>query len=143
MKLMEIHGNSALSLKQRVEVQRLPQGQGVSSRQLAARYRVNLSTIRRWIHRKAPLDVASGPHHPRPRLTPEQRAAIRRYREENPRAGARTIAAVLTKEYGPLSPATIGRFLKAEGWTRPREKKVRGRVQPSAFKKRPKRGTAH
>src|SRR4030042_223453 len=110
---------------------------------LAARYRVTLSTIRRWIHRKSPLDVASGPHHPRPRLTPEQRAAIRRYREENPRAGARTIAAVLTKEYGPLSPATIGRFLKAEGWTRPREKKVRGRVQPSAFKKRPKRGTAH
>jgi transposase len=127
MEFMEIHGNAALTVREREEVQRRHREAGESIRQLAGRYRVNPSTIQRWIHRDSALDLTSGPKQPRRRLTPEQQATIRRYREDHPGAGARTIAAMLAKEYGPLSPATIGRFLRAEGLTRPAGKKVRVR----------------
>jgi transposase len=124
---MEIHGNAALTVREREEVQRRHREGGESIRHLADRYRVNPSTIQRWIHRDSVLDLTSGPKQPRRGLTPEQQAAIRRYRAENPRAGAITIAAGLREEFGKLSPATMGRFLRAEGLARPTEKKVRVR----------------
>jgi len=127
MKFMEIHGNAALTLREREEVRRRHREGGESIRQLAAEYQVDPSTIQRWIGRESPLDRSSGPQPGRSVLSPEQRAAIRRYREANPRAGERTIAAALAEEYGLLRPATVGRFLRQEGLTLPSEKKVRVR----------------
>lgn len=124
---MKIHANAALTISQRQEVVRLHREEGVSIRKLASRFRVNPTTIQRWLNREAPLDLSSAPLSKRSGLTPEQKEAIRRYRADHPRAGGRTIALVLNKDYGSMSHATISRFLCSEGQTLPREKRARER----------------
>jgi transposase len=109
--VMKLHANAALTLHQREEVQKLHK-EGLSYRQLAEKYRVNLSTIVRWMHRDSPLDLSSAPKNVRSALDKNQKEAILKYRKENPGAGARTIATVLAEDCGKMSHATISRFLK-------------------------------
>jgi transposase len=124
---MKVHANAALTISQRQEVVRLHREEGVSVRKLAARFHVNPTTIQRWLHREAPLDLSSAPLKTRSGLTPEQKEAIRRYRAEHPSAGGRTIAMVVGKSHGRMSHATISRFLRSEGQTLPREKRAKER----------------
>jgi len=124
---MKIHLNAALTLSQREEVVKL-HAQGVSIRALAERFRVNPTTVQRWISRDSPLDLSSAPKRVRQALSEEQKAAIKSYRKAHPQEGARTIAAVLADDYGRMSHATVSRYLASEGLTRvaarpPRERK--------------------
>lgn len=126
---MKLHANAALTLKQREEVRKL-HDKGLSYRQLAERYRVNLSTIVRWMHRDSPLDLSSAPKKKRSALDKKQKEAILEYRMENPGAGARTIATVLAKDHGKMSHATISRFLKEEKLSHPLPRKERKEREP-------------
>lgn len=125
MELMKTHANAALAIRQREEVKRLHLEEDVSYRGLASRFGVNLSTIRRWVKRDFPLDLSTAPKKRRSALNPIQREAVLQYRRENPKAGGKTIAAVLEKEHGPMSHATISRLLKANGFTQAPIKKIR------------------
>lgn len=120
---MKLHANAKLTIKQREEVKRLHKEKGISYRNLAKRFGVSVFTIARWIRRDCPLDMSSAPKNPRRTLMQQQKEVIRQYRTENPKAGARTIAAVLSREYGPMSHATVSRFLKESGLTKPYEKR--------------------
>jgi transposase len=120
---MSIHANAALTIKQRKEAKRLHEKEGISIRELAERFGVNKTTIQRWVHRDSALDLSPAPKRRRSGLTKSQKEAVLNYRKENPKAGAITIAFHLSKEYGYMSHATVGRFLRANGLTRPQRKK--------------------
>ncbi len=122
---MRIHANATLTIKQREEVKRLHTQKRISIRKLARRFKVSTITIKRWIYRDSPLDLSTAPKHKRGGLTPEQQEAVLAYRQENPQAGERTIALALKKQFGKLSHASIGRYLKACGLTHPLERKDR------------------
>lgn len=126
---MKLHANAALTLKQREEVKKLHK-EGLSYREIAERFGVNLSTIVRWIHRDSPLDLSSAPKKRRSALDNKQKEAILEYRKENPDAGARTIATVLAEEYGAMSHATISRFLREKRLTAPPQRKERKEREP-------------
>jgi transposase len=123
---MKIHSNAALTISQREEVHKL-HVEGVSIRALADRFRVNPSTIQRWTSRGSPLDLSTAPKRRNEALSEEQKAAIKRHRQDNPQAGARTIASVLGKDFGAMSHATVGRFLQAQGLTSPIRKERKAR----------------
>lgn len=114
VKAMKLHGNAALSIKQRREVKRLHEQEGWSYRRLATKFGVNVTTISRWVRRDSPLDLSTAPINRRKGLSQEQREAIRKYKRENPKAGARTISTVLGRQYGHMCHGTISLFLKAE-----------------------------
>lgn len=120
---MKIHGNATLTVAQRQEIKRLRED-GLTYRELAQKFRVHLTTVWRWTHRDSPLDLSTAPKRKRRALSPEQEESIRAYRRENPQAGERTLAAVLAPTHGPMSHATVGRFLQREAWSRPRRKKA-------------------
>ena len=126
---MKIHANAKLTVRQRLEVKRLHEEEGLSYRELARRFDVDQATIWKWIKRESPLDLSSAPKRRHTALSEEQKKAIRSYREANPRAGPITIAAILGPTHGKMSQATIGRFLKDEGLTSPRKKRKKT-VQP-------------
>lgn len=126
---MKLHANAALTVNQRKEVKQLHQKEGLTYKKLAERFGVNINTISRWVRRDSPLDLSSAPKKRRSGLTKEQKEAILEYRNENHEAGGKTIASVLGKEYGPMSHATISRFLKDEGFTSPPKKKPR-KIEP-------------
>ena len=121
---MKLHANAALTVNQRKEVKKLHQEKGLTYKKLAERFGVNVSTISRWARRDSPLDLSTAPKKRRSGLTKEQKETILKYRNENREAGGKTIASVLGGEYGPMSHATISRFLKDEGFTRPPKKKT-------------------
>ncbi len=126
---MKLHALAALSLKQRQEVKRLHQEEKISIRILAQRFRVNPSTIQRWINRESPLDKTSAPlHHPTV-ITPAYRAAVMEYRKAYPQAGPVTIAQSLQDEYSQANRGTVLRILQEEQLTRPPQKQ-RSSTQP-------------
>lgn len=120
---MKLHSNASLTVKQRREVKRLHEEEGISYRELARRFQVDITTIWKWIHRDSPLDLSTAPKTRRRALSPDQQEAILAYRQAHPRAGPMTIADALESEHGRMSQATIGRFLKAMGLTSPPKKK--------------------
>lgn len=120
---MKLHGNAALMVNQRQELKRLREA-GLTYRELTQKFGVHMSTVWRWTHRDSPLDLSTAAKQKRGALNPQQQEAIRGYRKENPQAGARTIVAVLSRTYGPMSHATVSRFLKREALSRPRPPKA-------------------
>lgn len=120
---MRLHKNASLTIRQRIEVKRLHEAEGISLRALALRFRVNLSTIQRWVHRPSPLDLSSTPERKRQGLTLAQQEALRRYRKDNPEAGPKTIAINLAPVHGVMNPITIYRYLKGQNLIKPAKKK--------------------
>jgi transposase-like protein len=115
---MELHANAALTVRQRQEVQRLHQ-EGVSIRKLAAQFRVNPSTIQRWIKRASPLDYSAAPKAHHTMITPEYRQAVVAYREANPEHGPVRIAQALQADFPEANRGTILRILQEADLTRP------------------------
>lgn len=120
---MRLHKNASLTIRQRMEVKRLHEEEGFSLRKLAVRFRVNLSTIQRWVHRASPLDLSSTPNRKRQGLTIAQQEALQHYRKEHPEAGPITIATQLAPTHGAMHPITIYRFLKSKNLIKPVKKK--------------------
>lgn len=116
---MEIHAQAALTIKQRLEVKRLHEEDGVSIRGLAKRFRVDPTTIQRWIKRASPLDRSSAPVRHASVTTPEYRAAVVAYRNERPHHGPIRIAQVLRDRFPFANRGTVLRILQEEGLTRP------------------------
>lgn len=120
---MRLHKNASLTIRQRIEVKRLHVEEGLSLRKLAGRFRVNLSTIQRWVHRASPLDLSSTPERKRQGLTTLQQDALRMYRKEHPEAGPKSISTALAPDYGVMHPITIYRYLKGQNLIKPVKKK--------------------
>lgn len=112
---MKLHAQAALTLKQRQEVKRVHQEEGESIRGLAKRYRVNPTTIQRWVHRDSPLDRSAAPIHPHSIITPEYGAAVIAYRKAHPRQGPIRIAQALKAEFPQADRGTILPILQREG----------------------------
>lgn len=115
---MKLHAQAALTLKQRQEVKRLHEA-GESVRKLAQRFRVNLSTIQRWIKRDSPLDKSSAPLANRTVVTNEYHIAVVAYRKEHPNHGPVRIAQELKGAFPKANRGTILKILQEEGLTRP------------------------
>lgn len=119
---MELHANAALTLAQRAEVRRLHLEEGVSIRDLGTRFRVNPTTIQRWIERESPLDRTSAPIHPRTIITLEYRDAVLAYRRDHPHHGPIRIAQELKTEFPWANRGTVLSILQQAELTRPKSR---------------------
>jgi helix-turn-helix protein len=120
---MKLHAQAALTIQQRQEVRRLHREDHVSIRGLARRFHVNPTTIARWIHREAPLDLSSAPWERRRVITPAYRAAVVSYRHTFPHHGPIRIAQELHREFPQAHRGTVLSILQQEGLTRPRARR--------------------
>ena len=115
--MKKLHSNAALTIPQRIEVKRLFEIEKVSVSELAKRFCVGESTIRKWINRDSPEDKSSCPHQKRQVVTDDYRDAVLEYRRHNPRHGARRIAFELKAKYPQANRGTVALILKAESLT--------------------------
>jgi len=120
---MKLHAKAALTIAQRAEVRRLHLAENRGIRALAEQFRVNATTIQRWIHRDSPLDRVSTPLRRRTVITPEYRQAVVAYRQAHPRHGPIRIAQELREEFPQAHRGTILTILQQEGLTRPKPRK--------------------
>ena len=116
---MKLHPQAALTLKQRQRVRRLHLEEGVAVRKLAKKFRVNPTTIQRWVNRESPLDHSSAPANHYTVVTAQYRAAVVAYRKERPQHGPIRIAQQLKREFPGANRGTVLRILQQEGLTRP------------------------
>jgi hypothetical protein len=125
---MELHANAALTVPQRRALRELHQEEDVSIRELASRFRVNPTTVLRWVNRDSPLDLTTAPLHHGTVVTPEYRAAVVEYRLAHPHHGPIRIAEELRPRFPFANRGTILRVLQEENLTRPKP------VQPKKHK---------
>jgi transposase len=110
--MKKLHSNAALTIPQRIEVKRLFEIEKVSVSELANRFCVGESTIRKWIGRHSPEDKSSAPHQKRQVVTDDYRQAVIEYRKAQPTHGARRIAFELKAEYPIAHRGTAAIILK-------------------------------
>ena len=119
---MRLHSQAALTIRQRIEVKRRHVEDGIPVLDLAEEFRVNPTTVQRWIGRESPLDRSSAPIQHHTVVTDRYRAAVIAYRKEHPRHGPIRIAQELRKEFSEAHRGTVLRVLQEEGLTRPQKK---------------------
>jgi len=124
---MTIHGLAALSLQQRKEVRRLYLEGRTNFRQLALRFQVSPTTIRRWALRESPLDLTTAPKEHWTRITPEYRAAVLHYRQRYPEHGPIRIVRALKDDFPPANRGTVLAILQQSGLTRKPSRQKRQR----------------
>lgn len=124
---MKLHAQAALTIKQRQEVKKLHQEEGVSIRKLAKRFHVSTTTIQRWVKRDSPLDLSSAPIKHSTVITPEYRAAVVAYRKERPNHGPIRISQELQDRFPFTNRGTVLRILQEKGLTRPPAKERKPR----------------
>jgi len=117
---MKLHAQAALTVSQRQEVKLLHKEKAVSIRQLARQFRVNPTTIQRWVHRDSPLDKSSAPLHHATVITQAYRQTVISYRKANPLHGPIRIAQELKQDFPMANRGTVLRILQEENLTRPR-----------------------
>lgn len=110
--MKKLHANAALTIAQRIEVKRLFKIEKVSVADLAKRFCVGESTIRKWISRDSPEDKSSTPLRRRTVVTPEYRQAVIDYRRMHPSHGPIRIAFELNKAYPQAHRGTVALILK-------------------------------
>ena len=116
---MKLHAQAALTIKQRQEVRRLHLEEKISIRKLAERFKVNPTTIQRWIHRESPLDRSCAPLKRRTVITQSYREAVVKYRNAYPHHGPIRIAHELKRDFPQANRGTVLSILQQEGLTRP------------------------
>jgi transposase len=128
---MKLHARAGLTIKQRQEVKRLHEEDGVSIRALAGRFGVQSRTILKWVKRDSPLDKSSARIKTNTVVTPEYRDAVIAYRNRFPAHGPIRIAQELESEFPWANRGTILTILQEEGLTRPpkKEKKPRNKIR--------------
>lgn len=124
---MTLHTQAALTVRQRQLICRLHFEEKVSIRKLAKQFKVNPSTIQRWLHRESPLDHTSAPIHHRTVVTPEYRAAVIDYRREHPNHGPIRISQELAAQFPWANRGTILPILREAELIGPARKKDRER----------------
>lgn len=122
---MKQHGNSSLTIAQRILIHELYHSGKAKKSELARRFNVNRKTIDRWVNRDSPYDKPSGPKEPRRVITPAYREAVIAYRKSHPDQGPKTIAYYLKAEFSFANRGTVQRILQQEGLIKrsPKEKK--------------------
>jgi hypothetical protein len=125
---MRLHANAALTVQQRRTLRQLHEEEGVSIRELAIRFRVNPTTVQRWVNRDSPLDLTTAPVHHGTVVTPEYRAAIVGYRLAHPHHGPIRIAEELRPRFPVAHRGTVLRVLQEENLTRPKPVKPKTHV---------------
>lgn len=121
---MKLHKNAALTVAQRKKVKALFES-GVTVAELATRFQVHETTIRRWIKRTSPLDKNAATRQKRV-VTSEYEQAVLAYRQANPTAGAIPIALALQTQFPFAHRGTVALILQRAG----RTKKTAGRTKP-------------
>lgn len=125
----KLHSNASLTIPQRIEVKRLFEIEKVSVSELAKRFCVAETTIRRWINRDSPFDKSSVPQHQKRKVTDDYRQAVIEYRQNNPTHGAKRIAFELKAAYPIAHRGTVAGILQENGLTRPPSReKTRWRI---------------
>lgn len=114
--LMKQHGSATLTIAKRKQVKSLFENEGLSITQLAQRFQVHRDTIRKWIHRDAPLDQTTAKRAKRV-VTPEYEQAVIAYRQAHPTLGAIPIALALQQQFPFAHRGTVALILKAAGLT--------------------------
>lgn len=114
----KLHSNASLTIPQRIEVKRLFEIEKVSVSELAKRFCVSETTIRRWINRDSPADISSAPQHRQRKVTDAYQQAVKEYRTAHPAHGAKRIAFELKTQYPIANRGTINLILQANGLTR-------------------------
>jgi len=122
---MKLHAQAALTLKQRQEVKRLHEQEGISIRELAKRFGVNPTTIQRWYKRNSPLDRSAAPIRHHTVITPEYRKAVISYRKNYPRRGPIRIAQDLKPEFPQANRGTVLPILQQQNLCGPRTRAAR------------------
>lgn len=114
-KIMHLHANAKLTMKQRQEIRRLHCENRISIRRLATQFQVSRATIEKWVHRESPCDVSSAPHHPRTVITAAYQTAVLEYRHEHPQHGPIRIAEAVRPSIPQAHRETIRRILLRAG----------------------------
>ena len=109
---MHLHANATLTVKQRQEIRRLHQEEGMSLAALARRFQINRKTAKKWAHRDSATDRSSAPIHPHTVVTEAYRTAILAYRQAHPAQGPIRIAHALRAEFPQAHRETIRRILR-------------------------------
>lgn len=108
---MHFHANAKLTLKQRQEIRRLHQEEGVSLTTLATTFQINRKTATKWAHRNTAQDHSSAPNHPRTVITEAYRTAVLAYRQAHPAHGPIRIAQALSPTFSKANRETIRQIL--------------------------------
>lgn len=116
--MKKLHSNAALTIPQRIEVKRLFEIEKVSVSELAGRFCVGESTIRKWIKRDSPKDRSSAPKRKREVVTDDYKQAVIEYRRLNPTHGAKRIAFELKDKYAITNRGTVALILQKHGLTK-------------------------
>jgi hypothetical protein len=119
---MKLHANAALTVPQRQEIKRMHEEEQVSIRSLAKQFRVNPTTVQRWVHRESPADRPAGASGRCSVVTDAYRQAVIAYRQDRPTCGPIRIALALKEEYTFAHRGTVLTILQQEGLTRPKKK---------------------
>ncbi len=127
---MKLHARASLTIKQRQEVKRLHEEDGVSIRTLADRFGVQSRTVLKWVKRESPLDKSSARIKTNTVITSEYRDAVIAHRNRFPARGPIRIAQELESEFPWANRGTILTILQEEGLTRSpkKEKKLRKKI---------------
>lgn len=121
----KLHSNASLTIPQRIEVKRLFEIEKVSIPELARRFCVGETTIRRWVERDSPEDKSTAPHNPSRVVTDDYEQAVIEYRQLNPTHGALRIAFELKEQFPIAHRGTVSLILKKHKLT-----KKSGRTKP-------------
>lgn len=125
----KLHSNASLTIPQRLEVKRLFEIEKVSIAELARRFCVGETTIRRWINRDSPEDRSTAPHNPSCVVTDDYEQAVIEYRRANPTHGPIRIAFELKEQFPIAHRGTIALILKKHGLTKkPGRKKPKWQI---------------
>lgn len=116
--MKKLHSNAALTIPQRIEVKRLFEIEQVSVTELAKRFCVGESTIRKWMRRDSPADRSSAPKRKREVVTDDYKQAVIEYRRLNPSHGAKRIAFELEDKYAIANRGTVSIILQKHGLTK-------------------------
>jgi len=120
---VKLHGNAALTIRQRSEVRRRHLEEGTSIRTLARQFKTTPNTIHVWVHREQPLDKAAIPHNPHRIVTSEYRNAVIACRQDNPHYGPIRIANKLKSDFPEANRGTVYNILRERDMLRPRKPK--------------------
>lgn len=118
-----MHSNARLTEAQRKIVQDELRARTSTQEQLATRFGVHRSTIRRWAKREGTADLPSGPKSPRTVITPEYRKAVIDHRSNNKDHGPITIAHHLKENFPFANRGTVLKILQQERLCQSSDKK--------------------
>lgn len=117
-----MHSNARLTEAQRKIVQDELRARTSTQEQLASRFGVHRSTIRRWAKREGTTDLPSGPKSPRTVITPAYRRAVIDHRFNNEDHGPITIAYHLKENFPFANRGTVLKILQQERIYQSRDK---------------------